>query len=168
MTTRQPQIIVGVSRHQPDSVVTTAIDLARHFNAEVVCTSVNEARHAVGETSAGTVRSMSFNPDDAGYYEEKFNDKLRADLERLFEGTGVPWSTQALAGDPARAMSHLADKLDATMIVVGTREETMRGNLHEFFNGSVAVHLAHRQHRPVVVVPLAPIPFDHALPWDEG
>jgi hypothetical protein len=38
--------------------------------------------------------------------------------------------------------------------------------MQEFFGGSVAVHLAHRQHRPVVVIPLAPVAFRDELPWE--
>lgn len=162
------QIVVGVSRHQPDAVVEVATELASHFGAELVCVSVNEARRSVGTTQQGTVTSMSFNPDDVTISEEEFDGALRTHLARLLDPAGVAWSLRALAGDPAHAISHLAHELNAAMIVVGTREETMRGNLHEFFNGSVAVHLAHRQHRPVVIVPLAPIPFDHPAPWAEG
>lgn len=44
------------------------------------------------------------------------------------------------------------------MLVIGTREGA-RGALREAVHGSVAAQLAHRQHRPVVVVPLDPVPF---------
>jgi nucleotide-binding universal stress UspA family protein len=40
------------------------------------------------------------------------------------------------------------------MIIVGSRRGGLRSTMHEFFGGSVAAHLAHRQPRPVVVVPL--------------
>ena len=33
--------------------------------------------------------------------------------------------------------------------------------MHEFFGGSVAAHLAHRQSRPVVIIPLSPVPHGH-------
>ena len=59
------------------------------------------------------------------------------------------------------------EELDARYIVVGTREAGLRGSVREFFNGSVAVHLAHRQHRPVIVVPLAPIEGGEKLPWED-
>jgi hypothetical protein len=38
--------------------------------------------------------------------------------------------------------------------------------MREFFAGSVAVHLAHRQTRPVVVIPTSPVPQGAALPWE--
>jgi nucleotide-binding universal stress UspA family protein len=54
------------------------------------------------------------------------------------------------------------------LIVVGTRHPGVRAGAREFFGGSVAVHLAHRQHRPVLVIPLAPTPHGTKLPWEEG
>jgi hypothetical protein len=39
--------------------------------------------------------------------------------------------------------------------------------VREFFAGSVALHLSHRQARPVVVVPLAPVSRAQALPWED-
>jgi len=37
--------------------------------------------------------------------------------------------------------------------------------MREFLNGSIAAHLAHRQRRPVVVIPLSPVREGEALPW---
>jgi nucleotide-binding universal stress UspA family protein len=158
-------VIVGVSRSHPDSLIATAIEIARRFDAELVCASVDEERYPIGPTSTGGVVSMSFNPDVTTITEELFSPQLRESLEKALTGSGVKWSMEALAGDPARALAHLADMRDAAMIIVGTRQDSMRGNLHEFFQGSVAVHLAHRQHRPVVVVPLTPVPFAEGSPW---
>ncbi|MEA9984217.1 MULTISPECIES: hypothetical protein [Subtercola] len=49
--------------------------------------------------------------------------------------------------------------------MVGTRRASGRSTVGEFLNGSVAAHLAHRQHRPVIVIPVAPVASDDALPW---
>ena len=45
-------------------------------------------------------------------------------------------------------------------------EAGLRASMREFFRSSVAVHLAHRQHRPVLVVPLSPVDDGRALPWE--
>jgi hypothetical protein len=37
--------------------------------------------------------------------------------------------------------------------------------MREFFTGSVAVQLAHHQHRPVLMIPLDPTGPDAPLPW---
>ena len=64
------------------------------------------------------------------------------------------WSFVSWPGTLAHALGRLAEVLDAEMIIVGSRRGGLRSSLHEFLGGSVAAHLAHRQLRPVVVVPL--------------
>jgi nucleotide-binding universal stress UspA family protein len=169
MDARHPaRVIVGVIPGQPDAVVLAAAVFASRFRAELVCACVDTSRHMVSERADGSVTSVPYDPDLPELGEEEFDPALRAHLAAHLDGHGIAWSTRALAGDPARALGHLAETLGATMIVVGTRESGIRGSLHEFFNGSVAVHLAHRQHRPVVVVPLAPVSFDGPLPGQSG
>jgi len=81
---------------------------------------------------------------------------LRERLQEALDGSGLRWSFVTLAGDPARALGRLAESADASVIVVGTRERGLGARFEELLVGSVAVHLTHRQHRPVLVVPLAP------------
>ncbi len=71
-------------------------------------------------------------------------------------GFDVHWTFSTLAGEPARALSRLADTINACVIVVGTRERGLGARLEELLVGSVAVHLTHRQGRPVLVIPLDP------------
>lgn len=160
------RVIVGVEPGQPDAVVVHAAAFAAHFNAELVCALVDASRYVVFERADGTMTSLPFDPDVPDLAEDEFDPELKDHLASLLDSRGVVWSTRALAGDPARALGHLAETLGAAMIVVGTRQATIRGNLQEFFNGSIAVHLAHRQHRPVVVIPLAPVPVKDDLPWE--
>jgi nucleotide-binding universal stress UspA family protein len=169
MSTSHPaRVVVGVLSGQPDAVVLEAAVFASHFSAELVCASVDTSRYMVSEHANGSMTSLPFDPDLPELAEQGFDPRLKDHLAKVLDGRGVTWSTRALAGDPARALGHLADTLGAAMIVVGTRESGLRGSLHEFFNGSVALHLSHRQHRPVVVVPLAPVPFEDALPWESA
>jgi nucleotide-binding universal stress UspA family protein len=53
------------------------------------------------------------------------------------------------------------------LIIVGSRRGGVRAGLKQFLTGSVAAHLAHRQHRPVVVIPVAPVAEGKPLPWEE-
>jgi nucleotide-binding universal stress UspA family protein len=93
--------------------------------------------------------------------------KVTAATAAIAEGSGVEWSVQQLVGDPALAMKHLAEKVDARLLVVGTRRRGIGESIREFFTGSVAARLAHRQHRPILVVPLGePVPDDEAI-WPE-
>ena len=159
-------VIVGVVPGQPDTVVEQAAVFAARFNAELVCASVDASQYRVYNLGDGTMTSLPFNADSPEFAEDKFDPDLASRLAALLDGGALPWSTRALAGNPAQALGDLADTLNAAMIVVGTREATLRASLQEFINGSVAAQLAHRQHRPVVVIPLAPVPADQALPWD--
>ncbi|MBC7442246.1 MAG: universal stress protein [Ramlibacter sp.] len=167
MSAHQPvRVIVGVTRGQPDAVVRGAAVFASRFQAELVCATVDATRYMVAEHADGSMSSLPFDPDLPELAEETFDPRLAAHLAEILAGAGVAWSTRALAGDPARALGHLAHTLGAAMIVVGTRESGVRHTLQTFLGGSVAARLAHRQHRPVVVIPLAPVPFEEPLPWE--
>ena len=159
-------LIVGVLPKQPAAVVSHAAALAARLDARLICASVAVDRYVVAEHADGSVESTTFDPDLGEVGRAEFDPALRARLAELLDPTGVQWEVRALAGDPARALAHLADALEAMLIVVGTHEGGLRGSLRELLNGSVAAHLAHRQHRPIVVVPLAPVGFDAQLPWE--
>ena len=78
----------------------------------------------------------------------------------------VEVSFHELAGDRAYALARLAEICQVEAIVVGSRQRGMRSGLKAFFGGSVAAQLAHRQHRPVIVVPVAPVEAGAPLPWE--
>lgn len=161
-------IVVGIVPGQHRTVVVAAAAFAERFNAELVCATVDTSRYTVARDAAGVVVATSIDPDLADDVVEEFDPELRAAIGSALEGRTVRWSTRPLAGAPAQELAELADELDAAMIIVGTKDPGLRGSLHEFFNGSVAVQLAHRQHRPVVVIPLHPVGPDAALPWDQS
>ena len=98
--------------------------------------------------------------DDAWHTRE---DQLREQLEGVL--TGVDWEFRYLAGRVDRSLTHLARAVDAAAIVVGTRVPGVGARLREFVDGSVALHLSHHQHRPVLVVPLAVVDWFTKRPW---
>jgi nucleotide-binding universal stress UspA family protein len=161
-------IVVGVFPGQPDRVVLEAAEFARRFSAELVCAQVNTAGYLIYETPDGMVSSLPFDPDLPELEDPGFDSELAEHLGRLLDATGVAWSTQSLTGDVPTSLGTLADTLDAVLIVVGTRRHGLRSSLQEFFAGSVAAHLSHRQPRPVLVIPLTPVMDDSALPWETG
>lgn len=75
-------------------------------------------------------------------------------LRTPWTAQGIRWSFQTLSGDPARALGQFAESADVSVIVVGTRERGLGIRLEQLLVGSVAVELTHRQHRPVLIVPL--------------
>lgn len=160
-------ILVAVVAGQPVAVLEQAIRLADDLDLPLVCATVDPNRYLVSNYVDGTVVALPYDPDLPEAEAEEFDAELAERIRAVLAGRGVPYSLRQLAGDPAWALTRLAEEMDARYIVVGTREAGLRGSLREFFNGSVAVHLAHRQHRPVIVVPLAPVPGTGALPWEE-
>lgn len=160
-------IVVGVVPGQPSTVVATAAAFAERFDADLVCASVDASRYTVVREPDGEIVAMPIDSDLADEAREEFDPGLRAAVAEVLDRRPVRWSVRALAGGPAQELAGLAEELDAAMIVVGTREPGLRGSLREFFSGSVAVQLAHRQHRPVVVVPLSPVGADGELPWQD-
>ncbi|BDI21435.1 universal stress protein [Herbiconiux sp. L3-i23] len=165
---RGTSIVVGVVPTQPDEVTRTAARFATLMQARLHFVYVDTDRYSVAGifSPADPIiePTMSMKLDAADDVPREFGAELAERIVALLP-PGVQWETHRMAGDPAAALSALADERDAAMIVVGTRESTVRASVREFFNGSVAVHLAHRQHRPVLVVPLAPVGSDQDLPW---
>jgi nucleotide-binding universal stress UspA family protein len=169
------RVVVGVYPGQADGVVLQAAVFAARFDAELVCAWVDPGRHprddhadAVTPDAGAGIDPLSDAPvisPAPPAPAAPFNPYLAAHLARILGGHDITWSTRQLSGDPARALGQLAESLRATMIVVGTRDGTVRGTLQEFFAGSIAMNLAHRQNRPVVVIPLAPVSFDDAPEW---
>ncbi|QDZ14339.1 universal stress protein [Humibacter ginsenosidimutans] len=162
----RPRLVVGVVREQPDDVVREAIRFAEMLGASLEIATVDPTSYTTGHNPDGSVAAFSIDPDSAELITEEFNPDFAAHLGTILESAGVPWKLHALAGDPAHELARLAHEMDALAIVVGTRKPGLRTTAHEFFNGSVAVHLAHRQHHPVIVVPLHPAAQGERLPWE--
>lgn len=165
MTDHRNRILVGIVPGQPPAVVTMAARFARRFDAELVCAFVDAARYPIEELPDGTVVSLAIDPDSADDSAEELAGELKAAIGTALEKCPVDWSVRTLVGGPAEELGRLAAELDAAMIVVGTREPGLRGTFREFLNGSVAAQLSHRQHRPVVVVPLNPVGAEGDVPW---
>jgi nucleotide-binding universal stress UspA family protein len=112
------------------------------------------------------VRHAAIDPDaDAGDWRPVLSG-LENQAAKALEGTGVDWKVWYLAGRPDRALTHLARAVDASVIVVGPRPHKGGRRLRELAEGSVANHLAHHQHRPVLTVPVEVVDWkDERAPW---
>jgi nucleotide-binding universal stress UspA family protein len=147
-------IVVGVTPQQPVAVLREAVRLARQFKAVLVCANVEAGSYVVAEHPDGSVESRPIDPDQPDWNTAVFNGGLAHRIHEVADKEGVRVEFRELAGDIAHALGRLAEVLDAEMIIVGSRRGGLRSTMHDFFGGSVAAHLAHRQPRPVVVVPL--------------
>jgi nucleotide-binding universal stress UspA family protein len=163
---RRSCIVVGVTPQQPPAVLQTAARFARHFGAVLICAHVEAGNYVVAEHPDGSVESRPIDPDlpewDTAVFDSGLSDRIRA----LAKAEDVGVEFRELAGDIGHALGRLAELLEAEMIIVGSRRGGLRSSMHDFFSGSVAVHLAHRQPRPVVVVPLSPVPPGGRLAWE--
>ena len=159
-------VVAGVTPRQPDSVVRQAARFARHFNAVLVCAHVDPASYVAQEFPDGSVDSRPIDPDGPNWNRRAFDAELAGRIRALAREEEVELEFRELAGEVAHALGRLAEVLNADMIVVGTRRRGIGPTIHDFLSGSVAAHLAHRQHRPVVVIPLSPRTAGHRLPWE--
>ena len=146
-------IVVGVTPKQPLTMLRQSVHFARQFNAVLVCANVEAGSYVVAEHSDGSVESRPIDPDQPDWNTAIFDRSLAARIRDIADKEGVRVEFRELAGDIAHALVRLADVLNAEMIIVGSRRG-LRPSRHEFFGSSVAAQLAHRQPRPVVVIPL--------------
>lgn len=158
-------IVVGVTTHQPDRVVREAARFARAFDAHLVCAHVDPVAYVVEEYPDGSIDSRPIDPDGMEWDGPVFAAELAGRIEAVAHEEAVTVEFRELAGDSAHALGRLAEVLGSEMIVVGSRRGGLRSSMHDFFGGSVAVHLAHRQPRPLVVIPLSPA-AEGPLPWE--
>ncbi|GGA56936.1 hypothetical protein GCM10011490_03530 [Pseudoclavibacter endophyticus] len=162
-----PTIIVGVIPGRTAAVVPSAVEFAERFRASLLFAYVDAASALVSPVPDATFVATPLAPEVIDEIEQTAGEQLTAEIRPLLDGHAVEWSAVGRVGDPARSLIGLADDREALMIIVGTREG-LRGSIHEFFNGSVAARLSHWQHRPVVVIPLAPKGVGAPLPWNRG
>ena len=160
--------VVGVVPGQPDLVALTAASWALAVGAPALYLAyADTSRYVVEEHADGSVRHAPIDPDTADDRWEETQAALRQQLTEALRDAGVPWHLRYLAGRPDRALTHLARAVDAAVIVVGTRAPGSAAHLRELVEGSVAAHLAHHQHRPVLTVPLAVVDWKELrTPWE--
>jgi nucleotide-binding universal stress UspA family protein len=155
-------VIVGVVPDLSPRVVKEAARYALLFGAPLVVAHVDVTRFVTYEDPDGYVHSAPIDVNIAAGEGELAI--VQSQTAATLDGRNVQWSVRQLVGDPALAMKHLAEQVDARLIVVGTRKRGFGESVREFFTGSVAARLAHRQHRPILVIPLGePVPDDQEI-----
>ena len=160
MTAAAGPVVVGVQHDQPIAVVVTAAQLAGSMSRALVCIEADSRdvylAPAVG-IGAYAFADAAYRPRPEDDADQLAADRLlRQRVGDILGTTDVQWTFERRPGEPFEVLSRTAEEVDAALIVVGTREAGFSHALLEFFTGSVATRLAHGQHRPVVVVPLAP------------
>jgi nucleotide-binding universal stress UspA family protein len=158
-------VIAGVVPGQSPRVLVEAARYARLLGVPLAVVHVDVTRFVTFEDPDGYVHSAPIDVELSGGAAEL--DIVRQAAAQALAGADVAWSVHQLVGDPALSIKHLADRIDAPLLVVGTRRRGIGESIREFFTGSVAARLSHRQPRPLLVVPLGdPVADDAPLPWE--
>ena len=155
-------VIVGLVPDLPSRVLREAARYALLLKAPLAVVHVDVTRFVTYEDPDGYVHTAPIDIDTATGQSDL--EAVRAAASALLDRYDVDWSLRQLVGDPALAVKHFAQKIDAKLIVVGTRKRGLGESIREFFTGSVAARLAHRQHRPILVIPLGePVADDEEI-----
>lgn len=159
-------VVVGVVPGQPPLVALTAASLARATGAPAIYFGyVDPTRVVVQEHTDGRVRHEPIDPDLADDDWTATEQALIDQLTEAMTGQDQTWHLRYLAGRADRALTHLARAVDAASLVVGTHVRRHH-RIGDFLTRSIAVQLAHRQHRPVLVVPLRVVDWHDRAPWE--
>ena len=135
-------IVVGVDDLEPaDRALERAAGIAHTTGAKLVVTSV--APMLVGMAAAHGIGP--FDPADPP---ESHREELAKARSFLLD-KGVPAEFELGLGEPAEAIVRLAEKHEADLIVVGTREA---GFLEHVLSGSVSQAVARKAHCDVLIV----------------
>ena len=155
-------VIAGVVPDQSPRVLKEAARYAKLLRAPLAVVHVDVTRFVTYEDPDGYVHSAPIDMNITGGEGDLTNVQDAA--AAVLADSGIDWTVRQLVGDPAMAIKHLADEIDARLLVVGTRKRGFGESVREFFTGSVGARLAHRQHRPILVVPLGePVPDDEEI-----
>lgn len=165
MNAPERAVVVGIAEGQADAVALVAAEFAAKFDAQLVCAVVDEAHYTTTDRAGHPVYAP-IDPDAVDDVEAEWS-RITDHLHDVLDRVTPNWTVRFITGEPSAALAAIAAEVDALMIVIGTRRSTVARSIREFFSGSIAAHLAHRQPRPVLVVPLDPAPLDHPLPWQQ-
>ncbi|MDQ1123623.1 universal stress protein [Microbacterium trichothecenolyticum] len=158
-------VIAGVVPGQSPRVVQEAARYAALAYTELVVAHVDTTRFVAFEDPDGYVHPSTV--DLAGAAARAALEEVQRAADAALAGSTAAWRVRQVFGDPALALMGLADEVGASLLVVGTRKRGLGESLREFLTGSVAARLTHRQHRPVLVVPVdEPAGPDEHLPWE--
>lgn len=136
------QIVVGIDGSDASlSALRFAANLAEETGAAVTAVFVTE--------TSGVWSPELYASKDFIDLEEELEKDLYGRTKRIFERGDLRWSFEVMRGYAPDEIEDLAEKLEADLIVVGSRG---RRAISRFMLGSVSTRLVHASRRPVLVV----------------
>lgn len=150
MTELQPlkfhRILVPIDESKPShNALSVAAGMARASEATVVLAHVAEMSYSQDRDEMLATYGEHIVEDF-----RKYGDTLLTNAAESETFAGVEVETEALFGDPARALLDLADRKDIDAIVMGSHG---RGAWGRMMLGSVSQRIIHEAKVPVVIVP---------------
>ena len=144
-------VIVGVMPGQNPCVIATAHRLAQQIGQGLVLVYADASQYGEGAPAS----TAPLDPDVIGQREdaEKTLAQLGAVAAEQLAGSGVAWRLVCAGGSPAQVLDREAKRVNASYIVIGSREPGVKAVIREALGGRVALKLSHSQPRPVVIVP---------------
>ena len=135
-----------------DRALDRALELAEALKAKVHVVSVGEFIPAVEPmTTAGLVAPGYIEPPTwtTGVTGDELADRMLDKARERVGSRSVDVEFTRLSGVPDEALIQEAERVDADVIVVGTREP---GFLDRLFGGDTSVDITRRAHRDVLIV----------------
>lgn len=136
------KIIIAIDQSEyAEKVVKSAYDIAENIDADIDVLTVLETPEiaAVGELDASQMDAE----------EEKISQLHKKLIDLCFSGTTLLVESVILHGDPAKKICEFAKKVDASLVVIGTRSHS---KLQSKLLGSVSDKVIKNCHCSVLTV----------------
>lgn len=150
---RLETIVVGYDgTSSAERALGRAIDLARVLGSRVVVADVAVPFHVPAASLPGAFGFEPYfasTPPDTAWTDEENWRRHRSSIEAIFAQSGVRHEFAGLIGEPVAEIVDVAERSNAGLIVVGTREP---GFLERLIGGSVSEGVARRAQCDVLIV----------------
>ncbi|ALV42356.1 universal stress protein UspA [Pseudarthrobacter sulfonivorans] len=145
-------VVLGTAWDFSEQLVSAAASLADGLDLHLVCAFVDPATYLTEWEPDDARAAHSLDP--AVNEEAQFpSGQLLRRLESELGPPGQRWSFRVLNGDPAKALSRLAESTGAALIIVGGPRPEITARMSRLLEGSVSALLIRHQKRPVLVIP---------------
>ncbi|HZT14547.1 MAG TPA: universal stress protein [Gaiellaceae bacterium] len=144
-------IVVGYDGTSPaERALARAAELARAFGSTVIVADVAAPAPVEAMPGAfGLTPYLTTTPENELRVDEAMWQQHRGRVESFFADTGIAHEFDGVVGDPAAEIVDVAERRNADLIVVGTREP---GLLDRLLAGSVSQGVARRARCDVLIV----------------
>lgn len=146
-------IVVGVRPNQHPGVLSIGVQLAAGLSRRLVCVYVIPHPALVEWNITEETDFFGLPQSERDEIGGQRVEDMQRHLKEALMQTEVSWTLKVAYGDPARALSKVAGRLEAVLLVIGSHQKTTPKILDRFTQDSMVLRALRRQHVPVVLVP---------------